>query len=136
MAFPSVTNVDGANPGPNSATQPDTVQAPVGNLWKVGVFTLTLSPKQIAMSTAAEQTFSTTGIGLLTTDFVWVNYEGITNTGFGIVNARVSANDALSITFTNPGIAAVSPTTAAFTVLVMRVQPNWAKQATGNQLDW
>ena len=136
MAFPAVTNVTGSNPGPQSDTLPDTVQMPTGNLWKVGVFTLTLSPKQLAVSTAAEQTFSTTGIGLLTTDFVWVNYNGISNAGFGIVNARVSSADALAITFANPGIATISPTTAAFTVLVLRAQPNWSKQASGNQLDW
>ena len=135
MANPSVTNVDGSNPGPNVGS-PDTPQSPIGNAWKLGVFTLNLSPKQIAVSTTAEQTFSTTGIGLLTTDFVWVNYEGTSNAGFGIVNARVSSNDALAITFVNPGIAAISPTTANFTVLVMRVQPNWSKPSSGNQLDW
>jgi hypothetical protein len=136
MANPAVTNVTGSNPGPQTDTLPDTVQLPTGNVWKFGLFKLTLSPTQIAISTAAEQTFSTTGIGLITTDFVWVNYQGTSNTGFGIVNARVSAADALSITFVNPGIAAVSPTTASFQVLVMRIQPNWAKQATGNQIDW
>lgn len=135
MAFPSVTNVDGSNPGPNSAL-PDVPQSPIGNLWKVGRFSLKLSPVQIAGSTAAEQTFSTTGIGLLTTDFVWVNYTGTSNTGWGIGNARVAGADALAITFVNPGIAAVSPTTAAFVVTVLRVQPNWTAPATGNQIDW
>ena len=135
MAFPSVTNVDGSNPGPNSAL-PDVPQAPMGNLWKVGRFSLKLSPVQIATSTAAEQTFSTTGSGLLTTDFVWVNYTGTSNTGWAIGNARVAAADALAITFVNPGIAAVSPTTATFVVTVLRVQPNWTAPATGNQIDW
>ncbi len=135
MAFPSVTNVDGSNPGPNSAL-PDVPQSPIGNLWKVGRFSLKLSPVQIATSTAAEQTFSTTGIGLLTTDFVWVNYTGTSNTGWAIGNARVAAADALAITFVNPGIATVSPTTAAFIVTVLRVQPNWTAPATGNQIDW
>jgi len=136
MAFPAVTNVDGSNPGPNSVVLPDTIQLPTGNIWKVGVFTLTLSPLQIATSTAAEQTFTATGIGLLTTDFVWVNYTGVTNTGFGITNARVVAADTLALTYINPGIAIVSPTTASYTVLVMRIQPNWSKPATGNQIDW
>ena len=136
MAFPSVTNLTGSNPGPNSSVVPDTVQLPVGNVIKSGVFSLSWGPKQIATSTAAEQTYTATGIGLLTTDFVWVAYQGTSNTGWSIGNARVSANDTLSVTFVNPGIAAVSPTTASFTVLVVRVQPNWVKPASGNQFDW
>jgi hypothetical protein len=136
MAFPAVTNVTGSNPGPQADSLPDTVQLPVGNLWKVGVFKVSLSPVQIATSTAAEQTFTAVGLGLLTTDFVWVNYTGTSNTGFGIVNARVSAADTLVLTYVNPGIATVSPTTASYNVLVMRVQPNWSKPASGNQIDW
>jgi len=48
MAFPAVTNVDGSNPGPQSATQPDTVQTPVGNLWKIASLQVTLSPASVA----------------------------------------------------------------------------------------
>ena len=44
----SVTNVDGSNPGPNIVTIPDTVQAPVGNIWKIGSFTLALAPASVA----------------------------------------------------------------------------------------
>jgi hypothetical protein len=109
---------------------------PVGNVWKWGVFALTLAPATIAMSTTAEQTFSTTGIGLLTTDFVWVT-SNQANPNVGIVGARVSAADALSIKFVNATPATQTPsTTASYTVLVVRLQPNWVKQATGSQLDW
>jgi hypothetical protein len=136
MAFPAITNATGSNPGPGSETLPDTVQLPVGNVWKWGVFALTLAPATIAMSTTAEQTFSTTGIGLLTTDFVWVT-SNQANPNVGIVGARVSAADALSIKFVNATPATQTPsTTASYTVLVVRLQPNWVKQATGNQLDW
>jgi hypothetical protein len=136
MAFPSVTNVDGSNPGPNSTVLPDTVQMPTGNIWKSGVFNLTLAPVTIASSTTAEQTFAATGIGLITTDWVWVT-SSQTNNGVGIVNARVSAYDTLNITWVNPQPTAGTPsTTASYSVFVVRVQPNWVKPSSGNQLDW
>jgi hypothetical protein len=136
MANVAVTNVTGSNPGPQTDTFPDTVQMPTGNLWKIGVFNLTLTPIAVAATTCAEQTFTATGIGLLTTDFVWVTSSKYSNP-LGIVGARVTVADSLSITFVNPSNASYTPSsTASYTVMVLRVQPNWAKQSTGNQLDW
>jgi hypothetical protein len=134
MAFPAVTNVDGSNPGPNSVTLPDTIQMPTGNIWKNAVLTLTLSPTSVANATAAEQTFTCTG--LLTTDFVWVN-KPTTQAGLGIVGTRVSAADVLAITFGNFTAATITPTASeVYTVLVERVQPNWSAPASGSQIDW
>lgn len=137
MAFPSVTNVDGSNPGPNSSSLPDTVQSPVGNLWKVGVFNITLSPVSVAANTSAEQTFSSTGIGLLSTDLVVVQ-KPTAQAGLGIVGARpTSTADQLAITFGNFTGSPIVPTASeSYTILVMRVQPNWSKPASGNQIDW
>lgn len=136
MAFPAVTNVDGSNPGPNSVTLPDTIQMPTGNIWKIGQFQLTLSPSSVANATAAEQTFSTTGIGLLTTDVVLVQ-KPTSQAGLGIVGSRVSAADQLAINFMNATAATITPTASeVYLVTVMRVQPNWTAPASGNQLDW
>ena len=55
MANVSVTNVSGTNPGPNTDTLPDTVQMPTGNLWKVGVFNLTLVPASVTSASTVEQ---------------------------------------------------------------------------------
>lgn len=135
MAFPASTNVDGSNPGPNSSSLPDTVQMPTGNIWKNGVFSLTLSPTSVAPNTAAEQTFASTGIGLLTGDLVLVQKAG--QAGLGVVGARVSAADTLAITFGNFTAATITPTASTvYTVGVWRPQPNWTAPATGNQLDW
>ena len=142
MANVSVTNVSGSNPGPNTDTLPDTIQMPTGNLWKVGVFNLTLVPASVTSASTVEQTFSATGIGLLTTDWVWVTSNQTAN-GLGIVNARVSAADTLNITWLNAissgggaGKWITPSSTATYSVFVVRVQPNWTKQASGNQLDW
>lgn len=136
MAFPSTTNVDGSNPGPNSSTLPDTVQMPTGNIWKVGVFSITLSPASVAANTSAEQTFAATGIGLLTTDLVVVQ-KPTAQAGLGIVGQRVSALDTLALTFGNFTGSSITPTASeVYKVGVFRVQPNWTAPASGNQLDW
>src|SRR5579863_4344194 len=108
MAFPSVTNVDGSNPGPNVGT-PDTPQSPVGNLWKVGVFNLTLTPAVVGTGGSAEQTFASTGIGLLTTDVVLVQ-KPTSQAGLAIGGSRVSAADTLAINFVNATAVSITPT--------------------------
>lgn len=136
MAFPASTNVDGSNPGPNSSGLPDTVQLPTGNIWKVGVFNITLSPAAVGATSAPIQTFAATGIGLLTTDAIQVNCQAPL-TGVTIGNVAVSAADTLSIQFVNPTAGSLTPTASTvYRVTVFRVQPNWTAPASGNQLDW
>ena len=136
MANPTVNNVDGVNIGPNSSTLPDTVQLPTGNIWKSGVFSVTLSPASVANATSAEQTFAATGIGLLSTDLVLVQ-KPTAQAGLGIVGTRVSAADTLAITFLNTTSATITPTgSEVYVVGVWRVQPNWTAPTTGNQIDW
>ena len=134
MAFPAVTNVDGSNPGPNSATLPDTVQSPTGNVWKLASITLSLTPASVANATGAEQTFTCTG--LLTSDFVYVN-KPTTQAGLVIGGSRVSAAGVLAINFANVTSATITPTSAeTYTVFVARVQPNWTQPTTGSSIDW
>lgn len=137
MAFPSVTNVDGSNPGPNSANLPDTVQMPTGNIWKVGVFPLSLTPASVATITAPVQAFAATGIGLLVGDTVQVGYGSLTPTaGVAMCTAFVSAADTLSIQYVNPTAGPLTPPAGLYTVTVFRVQPNWTAPAVAPLLDW
>lgn len=78
----------------------------VRNLW---VAQATLSPVSVAANTTAEQTF--TFVGLRTFHNVNVNKPSA-QAGLGIVNARVSANDTLAITFSNNTGAPIVPTAA------------------------
>lgn len=129
----ATTNIDGSNPGPNSVNLPDTVQSPVGNVWKNGVFTLTLSPSSVANATSAEQTFTFTG--MLATDYVGVN-KPTAQAGLGIVGARAGAGF-IGITFGNFTSATITPTASeVYTVFVERVQPNWTTPTTGAYMDW
>lgn len=151
MTFPAVTNIDGSNPGPNSSNVPDTVQMPVGNLWKVGTFAISLTPAALSTGPSiGEQTFvgtaataSTTqyfpAIGLLTTDRVVVTNPGAQTAAVGILDCRVSAADTLAIKFlatAGTPTPAAGTTAAPYYVTVFRQQPNWTAPASGNQLDW
>lgn len=135
MSFPANTNIDGSNPGPNSSTSPDTTQSPIGNIQKIGLFSLAITPSAVAANTTAEQTFAATGIGLLVTDNVDVSKPSF-QAGLGIVNVRVSAIDTLAITYINATAGSLTPAAETYQVGVMRVQPNWIKPASGNQMDW
>ena len=135
MAFPSTTNVDGSNPGPNSAVLPDTTQAPIGNVQMVGVFDVTLTPAAVAAASAVEQTFSNVGIGLKVGDAVSLSALSALN-GVGICQARVVSSDELGVTFVNPTSGSITPTSGSYQVTVLRPQPNWTKPASGYQMDF
>ena len=135
MAFPSVTNVDGSNPGPNVSTTPDTTQSPIGNIQKIGRFAITLTPAAVLTISAPIQNFVATGIGLLTTDSVVVTPPGAT-AGVTQGSTWVSAADQLSIQFVNPTAGSLTPPSGTYLVDVFRVQPNWVAPASGNQMDW
>ncbi len=135
VGFTGVSNVDGFNPGPNSASLPDTSQSPIGNLWKLGTFKISLTPASVAATTAVVQQFAATGIGLQVGDSVVVNPPG-TTTGAVQAAAYVSATDTLALQFVNPTASAVVPAAGVYTVTVFRIQPNWTAPASGYQFDF
>lgn len=139
----TTTNIDGTNPGPASDLS-DFPQSSIGNIQKVGLFQISLTPSSVAANTTAEQTFAATGIGLSTgggfttlqpQDFVWVN-KPTAQAGLAIGGVRVSATDTLAITYVNDTGSPITPTAETYLVLVTRRQSNWAPPATGNQLDY
>lgn len=136
MAFASVTNISGANPGPNSAILPDTVQMMVGNVQKIGIFAINITPGALAAGpSVTEKVFAATGIGLQTTDIVIVEYPGVQTANVAILDSRVSANDTLSVKFLATA-GTPSPVAGIYNVKVVRIQPLWTAPGSGNQLDW
>ena len=135
-------NIDGSNPGP-AIDLSDFPQSSIGNIQKVGLFQIALTPASVAANTTAEQAFAATGIGLSTggfpsiepQDFVWVN-KPTAQAGLGIVGMRVSATDTLAITYMNDTASPIVPTAETYLVFVARRQSNWSPPATGNQLDY
>jgi hypothetical protein len=108
---------------------------PTGNVWKVGTFAISITPSSVSTITAPVQTFSATGIGLLTTDAVVVTPPS-TTAGVAQGATYVSAADTLAIQFVNPTAGSLTPPAGTYLVTVFRVQPNWTAPASGNQFDW
>ncbi len=136
MAFPASTNVDGSNPGPNYANLPDTTQTATGNLWKIGTFAISITPSALTTGPSiSAQTFASTGIGLLTTDRVVVNYPATQTANVGMLDAYVSAADTLAIKFIC-STGTPTPAAGSYYVTVFRQQPNWTAPASGSQIDW
>lgn len=131
----ATTNIDGANPGPNVVTQPDTIQYPIGNIWKLGVFKLALTPTAVAATTAPVQNYAATGIGLLTTDAVFVTPPSVT-AGVAAATAYVSAADQLSVQWVNPTAGSLTPPSGNYLVSVFRVLPEWSSGSSTVQMDW
>lgn len=121
-----VTNLTGSNAGPNVDTIPELIGLSIGNVAKVGVFSLTLAPVAVPTITNTEQTFAVPGLQL--GDFVSTAYSA---GAVGIVNSRVSAVNVLAVTFTNPTAGSVTPPTGVYTLFVGRVNPNEATDIPG-----
>lgn len=104
-----------SNPGPASSVTVNTVTAS-GNVAKMVIASIVLSPASVAANTTAEQTFAVTGMGLLAGDYVAVN-KPTAQAGLGIVGARAAGTDSLAVTFSNNTAGAIVPT-ASETYLV------------------
>lgn len=88
-----------------------------GNVRFIGLAQVTFDPAAIATITTAEQSMTVQGVQL--GDFVFVSKPTVT-AGFGIVNARVSAANTVSITAVNPTVGSIDPGSETWTVLVVR----------------
>jgi len=81
---------------------------PRGNINKLQVVSVTLSPAIVAANTTAQQTFTLNG--LLTTDVIVAVEKPSHQAGLGIVGWRVSAANTVAITFSNNTGSGITPT--------------------------
>ena len=127
--MPTVTDVQGTNAGPASGGFPLSF-LPVGDAWKVGIFTQVLNVLTVATVVSTEQTFTFTG--LLTTDMVLVRCTAAPVAGLIVGNSRCKAADVLAVSFGNPTAGTITPvTTDTWQILVVRPLPNYT-QASAN----
>lgn len=90
-----------------------------GNIVKMSVISVTLSPASVAANTTAEQTFTVNG--LLAGDFVACVNKPTAQAGLGIVGCRVSAANTLAITFSNNTASPIVPTASqVYQVMIAR----------------
>ena len=124
-----------ANPGPASSVTQESF-APMTNVVKGGVFSLTLTPAAVATITTAAQNFASTGIGLVVGDMVQVAFNGAQTAGVGVLDAYVSAADQLTIRFVNPTAASVTPAAGSYLVSVQRPTTLANQGQTAPYLAW
>lgn len=86
-------------------------------LTQVRVYSQSLTPVSVAAATAAEQTFTVTG--LTTADKVIVN-PNATGAGVALASARVSAANTLALTYVNPTAGALTPAAGTYTIVAIR----------------
>jgi hypothetical protein len=89
-----------------------------GNIVKMSVISVTLSPALVGANTTAEQTFTVNGLQVGD----WVGVIKPTNQlGLAVVNSRVSAANTLALSFGNFTAAGITPTASqVYLVLVAR----------------
>ena len=76
-----------------------------------------LTPSSVSANTTSEQPFTVTG--LTAADKVFVNKPSH-QAGLGIVNARVSSNNTIAITFMNNTGSAITPTSETYQIFAIR----------------
>lgn len=99
-----------------------------GNVSSINVIEKALDVASVAANTSAEQTFTVSG--LKTYDAVFVN-KSSASAGLGIVNARVSADDTLAITFMNATGSPINPASETYKIAVLRPEGNGGATGIG-----
>lgn len=88
-----------------------------GNLTTLWGAKVALTPAAVSANTAAEQTFTVTGV--LSTDVILAN-KPTAQTGLGVVNVRASAANTVAITFMNATGSTITPTSETWTFTILR----------------
>lgn len=90
------------------------------NIQKLLVLSVTLTPAQVNANTAAEQTFTVTGVRSAT-DVILEAAKPTTQAGLGIGNVRVSADNTVAIEYINDTASPITPTSEAYKITLARV---------------
>lgn len=96
---------------------PGSSTTPLGNARNIFMLQAALTPSIVNTITAAEQTFTVTG--LLVGDQVLVQ-KPTAQAGVAVVHARVSAANTLALTYVNPTAGNVTPTAETYLIMVIR----------------
>lgn len=94
---------------------------PRGNLLKLYAVQVALDVASVATATSAEQTFTVNGVK--SGDIVVSVNKPSATAGLGVVNARVSADDTVALTFMNTTAGALDPASETYTIVLARAEP-------------
>lgn len=93
---------------------------PYGNICAQASVSISLDVASVAANTTAEQTFTLTGARAATDVVLAVNKPSL-SAGLGVVNARISADDTLAITFANVTGSPIDPGAESYLVVIGRM---------------
>ena len=91
-----------------------------GNALNTFYVSPSITPAQVAANITAAQTF--TVAGLLTTDHVTVSCAGAQTAGIFVADARVSADNTLSVQFGNCTAEPLTPAAGSYIIDVIRFE--------------
>ena len=86
-------------------------------VYKLKVYSQSLTSVQVAAAVVAEQTYTVTGLS--TSDRILAINQPA-SVGCGIVGMRVSATDTLAIVWVNPTAAVATPVTGTYKIISIR----------------
>lgn len=89
-----------------------------GNILYDWIIQPSLTPVPVAANTSAEQNFTIPGLNV--GDFADVNCNAAMTAGLGIVNARVSAANTITLQFANSTGGSLTPTAGAYNINICR----------------
>lgn len=95
-----------------------------GNIARIFAMRVSLDVASVAINTVAEQNF--TIAGLLPGDFVILQKPSL-SAGLGVLTARVSAANTLSVQFVNATGGAIDPAAETYQLLVFRPEMSQAQ---------
>ena len=95
------------------------IEVPYGNVSNVFVLSVSLTPSQVAATTAAQQTFTISGlqVGDVIAD---VSYQGAWTVAVSEVNYWVPSNNTIGISYYNSTASGVTPPSGSYWVTVLR----------------
>jgi hypothetical protein len=91
-----------------------------GNTAGLYIITATITPASVATITAAEQSFTLTGKGILARDNVIAVIPPSEVAGVSLTYARVTGANTVAIKFVNPTAGSVTPPSGAYTFVIGR----------------
>jgi len=94
-----------------------------GNIQSSWVLSVTLTPVSVAASSTVEQSFTVNGLALASDQVSDFTYQGAYTLNVSIANARVSANNTLTVAYSNQTVGAVVPPSGTYYLEINRVTP-------------
>ena len=95
-----------------------------GNVQSTFILSVSLTPVSVAANSTVEQSYTINGLSLANDQVSDVSYTGgAWSVNVSIANYRISANNTLTVSYTNPTGSGVTPPSGTYYVEINRLYP-------------